>query len=83
VFGSVVFRAREHVEMPKPGEAGAARLTVAVHDTIWEALYLPVIRVVDALADRLTKLQFLTIRKYLMLVFATLILLLVIIGVTR
>jgi NADH:ubiquinone oxidoreductase subunit 5 (subunit L)/multisubunit Na+/H+ antiporter MnhA subunit len=83
VFGSVVFRAREHVEMPRPGEAGAARLTVAVHDTIWEAVYLPVIRAVDALADRLTKLQFLTIRKYLMLVFATLILLLVIIGVTR
>ena len=83
VFGSVVFRAREHVAMPKPGETGAARLSVAVHDTIWEVFYAPTIRLVDALADRLTKLQFLTIRKYLMLVFATLILMLVIIGVSR
>jgi hydrogenase-4 component B len=83
VFGSVVFRAREHVEMPKPGAAGAARLTVEMHDTVWEGFYAPVIRLVDALADHLTKLQFLTIRKYLMLVFATLILMLIIIGVLR
>jgi NADH:ubiquinone oxidoreductase subunit 5 (subunit L)/multisubunit Na+/H+ antiporter MnhA subunit len=83
VFGSIVFRAREHVEMPKPGAAGAARLRVDVHDTVWEVFYAPVIRLVDALAARLTKLQFLTIRKYLMLVFATLILLLVIIGTWR
>ena len=83
VFGSVVFRAREHVEMPKPGGAGAAKLTVEMHDTVWEVFYAPVIRLVDVLADRLTKLQFLTIRKYLMLVFATLILMLIIIGVLR
>jgi formate hydrogenlyase subunit 3/multisubunit Na+/H+ antiporter MnhD subunit len=83
VFGSVVFRAREHIDMPKPGSSGAARLTVEMHDTVWEAFYAPVIRLVNALADRLTELQFLTIRKYLMLVFATLILMLVIIGVLR
>jgi hydrogenase-4 component B len=83
VFGSVVFRAREHVEMPQPGAGGAAKLRVELHDTVWEVFYLPVIRTVDALADQLTKLQFLTIRKYLMLVFATLILLLIIIGVSR
>ena len=69
--------------MPRPGETGAAKLSVAVHDTIWDAFYVPVIRLVNALADRLTKLQFLTIRKYLMLVFATLIAMLVIIGVSR
>ena len=83
VFGSVVFRAREHVEMPKPGAAGAAKLTVDMHDTVWDGFYAPVIRLVDALADHLTKLQFLTIRRYLMLVFATLILMLIIIGVLR
>jgi formate hydrogenlyase subunit 3/multisubunit Na+/H+ antiporter MnhD subunit len=83
VFGSVVFRAREHVEMPTPGGGGAAKLRVDMHDTVWEGLYAPVIRAVDGVADRLTKLQFLTIRKYLMLVFATLILLLVIVGTTR
>jgi hydrogenase-4 component B len=83
VFGSVVFRAREHVEMPKPGDTSQAKLTVTIHDTIWEAFYSPVIRTVDVLADRLTKLQFLTIRKYLMLVFATLVLMLIITGVSR
>jgi len=83
VFGGVVFRAREHVAMPKPGDMGAAKLRVDVHDTVWELFYQPVIRTVDTLADRLTGLQFLTIRKYLTLVFATLILLLTIIGATR
>jgi formate hydrogenlyase subunit 3/multisubunit Na+/H+ antiporter MnhD subunit len=83
VFGSIVFRAREHVEMPKPGTTGAAKLGVEIHDTLWAAIYAPVIRLVDSLAERFTKLQFLTIRKYLMLVFATLILMLVVIGVSR
>jgi formate hydrogenlyase subunit 3/multisubunit Na+/H+ antiporter MnhD subunit len=83
VFGSVVFRAREHVVMPRPGDTVPARLRVDVHDTVWEAFYLPVIRVVDALADRLTRLQFLTIRKYLTLVFVALILLLLVVGTWR
>jgi formate hydrogenlyase subunit 3/multisubunit Na+/H+ antiporter MnhD subunit len=83
VFGSVVFRAREHVEMPKPGDVGAARLRVDLHDTVWETFYAPIVRVVNWLADRFTTLQFLTIRKYLTLVFATLILMLVLIGVSR
>jgi formate hydrogenlyase subunit 3/multisubunit Na+/H+ antiporter MnhD subunit len=83
VFGTVLFRARESVRMPGPGETGAATLRLELHDTVWEAFYSPVIRAVGALADRLTKLQFLTIRKYLMLVFATLILLLAVIGISR
>ena len=83
VFGSAVFRAREHVTMPRPGDTSPARLRVELHDTLWEALYLPVIRVVDALAERLNRLQFLTIRRYLTLVFAALVLLLVIVGAWR
>jgi formate hydrogenlyase subunit 3/multisubunit Na+/H+ antiporter MnhD subunit len=83
VFGSVVFRAREHVEMPRPGDAAAARLRVDLHDTVWETFYQPVVRLVNWLADRFTTLQFLTIRKYLTLVFATLVLMLVIIGISR
>src|SRR5205807_587571 len=38
VFGTVVFAAREIGEMPPPGSAAPARLTVVVHDLIWEAL---------------------------------------------
>ncbi len=83
VFGSVVFRAREHVTMPKPGDTGLARLQLELHDIAWDALYDPVIRFVNVAADRLNAFQFLTIRKYLMLVFAALVLLLVIIGAWR
>jgi formate hydrogenlyase subunit 3/multisubunit Na+/H+ antiporter MnhD subunit len=83
VFGSGVFRAREHVVMPKPGDNAVARLRVDLHDTIWEALYVPVIRAVNGAADRLNKMQFLTIRKYLTIVFVALVMLLVIVGVWR
>ena len=83
VFGSVVFRAREHIVMPKPGDNAVARLQVDLHDTIWEALYAPVIRGVSGAADRLNKMQFLTIRKYLTIVFVALVALLVIVGVWR
>ena len=83
VFGSVVFRAREHIVMPKPGDNAVARLQVDLHDTIWEALYAPVIRGVSGAADGLNKMQFLTIRKYLTIVFVALVALLVIVGVWR
>jgi hydrogenase-4 component B len=83
VFGSAVFRAREHLAMPPPGDTAPARLRVELHDTLWEALYLPVIDRVNAIAGRLNQLQFLTIRRYLTLVFAALVLLLVIIGAWR
>jgi len=83
VFGSVVFRAREHVTMPKPGDTAVAKLRLEFHDTVWEALYLPVIHVFEATTDRLNKLQFLTIRNYLTLVFSALVLLLIIVGTLR
>ena len=83
VFGTVVFRAREQVRMPTPGDITPATLQLEVHDTVWEACYAPVIRAVTAIADRLTTLQFLTIRDYLMLVFATLVVLLAVLGITR
>src|SRR5213076_1335143 len=75
VFGGVVFRAREHVAMPAPGDTGPARLEVELHDTLWEALYAPVIRLVDAVTARVNQMQFLTIRRYLTLVVSALVLL--------
>src|SRR5437016_732563 len=83
VFGGVVFRAREHVAMPAPGDTGPARLEVELHDTLWEALNAPVIRLVDAVTARVNLLQFLTIRRYLTLVVSALVLLLIIVGATR
>ena len=76
VFGTLVFRAREHVDMPPPGNIRPARLTVEVHDLIWEGLYAPLARAVGFTADLLNRLQFLTIRRYLSLVFLSLVTLL-------
>jgi len=53
-----------------------AHLTVRLHDPIWDACYAPVAGIVSFLSERLNVLQFLTIRRYLSLVFALLVLLL-------
>ena len=81
VFGSVVFRAREEVHMPAPGDMGAARFHVHLHDVPWDALYLPTARFVTYAADRLNKVQFLTIRGYLTLVFGALVALLTVLAI--
>jgi NADH:ubiquinone oxidoreductase subunit 5 (subunit L)/multisubunit Na+/H+ antiporter MnhA subunit len=76
VFGSVIFRAQEIVDLPRPGDARAARLEVRLRDLPWDVLYAPVARFVGFAADRLNRLQFLTIRGYLTLVFGALVTLL-------
>jgi formate hydrogenlyase subunit 3/multisubunit Na+/H+ antiporter MnhD subunit len=81
VFGTVVFRAREHGEMPPPGDTGPARLTVNLRDLIWDTLYAPLALGVGTVADRLNHLQFLTIRQFLSLVFAALIILLLVLAI--
>jgi formate hydrogenlyase subunit 3/multisubunit Na+/H+ antiporter MnhD subunit len=80
VFGSVVFRAREHAEMPPPGDVRAARLTVELTDPIWDTLYAPIAAATGFAADRLNHLQFLTIRQFLSLVFAALVILLLVLA---
>jgi len=81
VFGSVMFQAREHVEMPLPGERRPARLTVMLRDPLWEAIYTPLAAAVALSAERLNHLQFLTIRQYLSLVFIALIGLLLVVSI--
>jgi formate hydrogenlyase subunit 3/multisubunit Na+/H+ antiporter MnhD subunit len=80
VFGTLVFRAREQVEMPPPLAARPARLTVELQDLVWDALYAPVAGGVAFAADRLNHLQFLTIRSYLSLVFLALVTLLLVLA---
>jgi len=80
VFGTMVFRAKEEVHMPAPGDGRPARIVVTMRDLAWELLYEPVIRLVEFLADRLNYFQFLTIRRYLSLVFTLLVLLLLILA---
>jgi formate hydrogenlyase subunit 3/multisubunit Na+/H+ antiporter MnhD subunit len=81
VFGTVVFRAREEVEMPAPGAARAARLHVQLRDLLWDALYLPLTRFVAFAAGALNRVQFLTIRAYLTLVFGALVALLMVLAI--
>ena len=76
VFGTTVFRASEHVDMPAPGQTRPAVYEARVHDVIWELLYAPIAWGVDVLAGALNKAQFLTIRRFLSLVFVALVLLL-------
>jgi formate hydrogenlyase subunit 3/multisubunit Na+/H+ antiporter MnhD subunit len=76
VFGPVVFQLRERVEMPPPGDARPARLTVTLRDLAWDAIYVPIGNAVRVTADKLNTLQFLTIRQYLSLVFVALVALL-------
>jgi len=72
VFGNA-FAAREQVVMPPPGDLGPARLTVTLRDLVWDALYAPIAGAVGFAADHLNHLQFLTIRRYLSLVFLALV----------
>lgn len=78
VFGTTVFRAREEITMPPPGDTRPARMRLHMHDLIWDFLYAPIGRSVSYIAIHSNRLQFLTIRKYLSLVFALLIVLLVV-----
>ena len=80
VFGTLVFRARERIEMPPPGDARPARLHVDLKDLIWDFLYAPIATAVGFAADRLNHLQFLTIRRYLSLVFLALVALLLVLA---
>jgi hypothetical protein len=81
VFGTLAFHARDHVEMPAPGDIRPARLRIELHDLIWEGMYAPIAGAVGRSADWLNRLQFLTIRQYLSLVFATLVTLLLVLAI--
>ena len=80
VFGATLFSARDEVTMPPPGDMRPARLVATLHDPVWERLYLPLAGAVDRLSGWLNRLQFLTIRRYLTLVFLFLVALLLVLA---
>jgi hypothetical protein len=80
VFGTV-FEARDHVEMPPPGDIRPARLRIELHDLIWEGMYRPIAVAIAMSSEWLNRLQFLTIRRYLSLVFVTLVTLLLVLAI--
>jgi formate hydrogenlyase subunit 3/multisubunit Na+/H+ antiporter MnhD subunit len=76
VFGESIFRATELVEMPAPGDVRPATLTITLRDLVWDFIYAPIVTAMQFATESLNNLQFLTIRKYLTLVFVALIMLL-------
>ena len=52
---------------------GRRELTVTLRDPLWDVIYAPVSAAVWFAAEKLSHLQFLTIRQYLSLVFAALV----------
>ena len=83
VFATLLFRAREQVDMPPPGDMRPARLTVHLEDIAWDVLYAPLAESLRVVTDKLNVLQFLTIRRYLSLVFAALVVLLLVVAIWR
>ena len=81
VYGTTVFHAREVGDMPPPGATRPARLTVEIRDLIWDAAYAPIAVFIEYATGRLNVLQFLTIRRYLTLVFSALVLLLLVLAI--
>jgi hydrogenase-4 component B len=81
VFGTLVFRARETVEMPPPGSTAPARIAVRLTDLIWDTLYAPVAEAVEIIAGRVNQFQYLSIRRYLSFVFAALVGLLLVLAI--
>jgi formate hydrogenlyase subunit 3/multisubunit Na+/H+ antiporter MnhD subunit len=80
VFATGPFAVREQVFMPPPGSLAPARLDVARDDPVWSRLYLPLAQGVGLAAERMNGLQFLTIRRYLSLVFLSLVGLLLVLA---
>jgi formate hydrogenlyase subunit 3/multisubunit Na+/H+ antiporter MnhD subunit len=83
VFGASVFSVIERVDMPPPGEMRAGHFQVRVRDPAWRFAYGPIARIVTKTALRLNRMQFLTIRSYLSLVFGALIILLLVVAAWR
>jgi formate hydrogenlyase subunit 3/multisubunit Na+/H+ antiporter MnhD subunit len=81
VLGDFAFKVVETVEMPRPGELTPARIVVHLRDPIWDFIYLPITRAIAWIADRMNPIQYMTIRRYLGLVFTALILLLLVLAI--
>ena len=83
IFGTVLFSAKESINMPEPGDLRAAQFKVHLRDHLWEKFYAPVVRWMNFLSEKCDATQFLTIRSYLSLMFGALVLLLVLVAVIQ
>jgi hydrogenase-4 component B len=73
-LGGALLAAREHVDLPAPADPRPARLAVEAHDPADTWLFRPLRRVREVLAFRADRMQYLTIRRTLAVIFAVLVL---------
>ena len=78
VYSGILFEAKENLDMPPPGELRPGRFQVLFSDYLWRYLYLEPVEGIWSLSKQFNALHFLTIRRYLVLMFCTLITLLII-----
>ncbi len=81
VYNGILFQAKENLDMPPPGELRPGRFQVLFSDYLWRYLYLEPAEGLWSLSKQFNALHFLTIRRYLVLMFCTLITLLIVTAV--
>jgi formate hydrogenlyase subunit 3/multisubunit Na+/H+ antiporter MnhD subunit len=80
---ATLFGARETVTMPAPGDMAPATHRLELSDPVWRVLYGPLIRAVEWLADGVNRLHFLSVRRYLLMMFVTLVILLLAVAIRQ
>jgi hypothetical protein len=83
ILGSVAYRMQELVTMPRPGDPAPASFALELTDWVWGGLYLPITNLIRFGADQFDRFHYLTIRRYLGLVFIALVGLLFVVAVWR
>ncbi len=81
IFGGILFLAREEVDMPLPGDTRAAGFTVKTTDPAWALIFTPLASLLKTITDGINFLQFLTVRRFLSLMFAALVILLIVVAI--
>jgi hypothetical protein len=74
MLGTGILHARERVDMPEPGDTRAAHLTVTLRDPADAALFGPVGLLRDRISGFTDRMQFLTVRRTLAVMFFALVL---------
>ena len=80
VFANTGISTIESVEVARPDSLAPAKFTLQIRDAVWHCAYAPLGFAIDFAAGLLNHLQFLTIRRYLLLVFASLVFLLLVLA---
>ncbi|MGP0058170.1 MAG: hydrogenase 4 subunit B [Beijerinckiaceae bacterium] len=83
ILGHVAYRMHERVTMPRPGDPAPARFALELTDWVWVGLYLPIVKFIGFGADQFDRVHYLTIRRYLGLVFIVLVSLLFVVAIWR